>query len=204
MGWENATWVTRDINDIYGLKGLHPTEMGWKVKCDALNFLLPDLYTTYLYKTDNTLFLKVYNLTYHYKYPFVSTIDTSLLHYILFYNIGLSLATIIFAITIILTLLYSLNFFTSLSLKDSEKLSPYECGFDPIHSNARIKFDVLYWIIGILYLIFDLEIIFIFPLATILHNLTNPIALLAYLFFMIILTLGFIYEYKKGALKLNI
>ena len=73
-----------------------------------------------------------------------------------------------------------------------------------MHSNARIKFDVLYWIIGILYLIFDLEIIFIFPLATILHTLTNPIALLAYLFFMIILTLGFIYEWKKGALKLNL
>ena len=71
-----------------------------------------------------------------------------------------------------------------------------------MHTNARIKFDVIYWIIGILYLIFDLEIIFIFPLATILQTLQSPIALLAYLFFMIILTLGFIYEWKKGALKL--
>ena len=73
-----------------------------------------------------------------------------------------------------------------------------------MHSNARIKFDVIYWIIGILYLIFDLELIFIFPFATILHNLQNPIALLVYLIFIIVLSLGFIYEWKKGALKLNL
>ena len=72
----------------------------------------------------------------------------------------------------------------------------------PIHSNARIKFDIIYWIIGILYLIFDLELIFIFPFATILHNLDNPLALLVYLIFIIVLTLGFVYEWKKGALKL--
>ena len=120
------------------------------------------------------------------------------------YSFGLGLACIVFAISIILTLLYTLNFITSLSSKDNEKFSPYECGFEPIHTDARIKFDVLYWIIGILYLIFDLEIIFIFPLATIQQTLQNPIALFAYLFFMILLTLGFIYEWKKGALKLNL
>ena len=97
----------------------------------------------------------------------------------------------------------ALSFFTSTSAKDYEKLSAYECGFEPMHSNARIKFDVIYWIIGILYLIFDLELIFIFPFATILHNLQNPIALLVYLIFIIVLTLGFIYEWKKGALKLK-
>jgi len=119
------------------------------------------------------------------------------------YSFGLALACIVFIIAIILSALYLLNFLTSVSAKDAEKLSPYECGFDPMHTNARIKFDVLYWIIGILYLIFDLEIIFIFPLATILQTLQSPVALLAYLFFMIILTLGFIYEWKKGALKLK-
>ncbi len=119
-------------------------------------------------------------------------------------HLGSALISIVLLITIILTLLYTLSFFTSTSAKDYEKLSAYECGFEPIHSNARIKFDVIYWIIGILYLIFDLELIFIFPFATILHNLQNPIALLVYLIFIIVLTLGFIYEWKKGALKLNL
>ncbi len=118
------------------------------------------------------------------------------------YNLGSSLACMVFMITIILTALYILNFLTSISAKDNEKFSPYECGFEPMHTNARIKFDILYWIIGILYLIFDLEIIFIFPLATILQTLTTPIPLFAYLIFMTLLTLGFVYEWKKGALKL--
>lgn len=66
-----------------------------------------------------------------------------------------------------------------------------------------MKISIIYWLIGILYLIFDLEIIFIFPFATIL-NLTNSLmALISLLLFLIILTLGFIYEYKKGALELT-
>jgi NADH:ubiquinone oxidoreductase subunit 3 (subunit A) len=76
-------------------------------------------------------------------------------------------------IVLILSLLYIVSFIISISSKDYEKFSAYECGFEPIHSNARIKFDILYWIIGILYLIFDLELIFIFPLATILYNVNS-------------------------------
>ena len=113
-----------------------------------------------------------------------------------------ALIAILVIIGTILTMLYLLSFFISVTSKDFEKLSAYECGFEPIHSNARIKFDIIYWIIGILYLIFDLELIFIFPFATILHNLDNPLALLVYLIFIIVLTLGFVYEWKKGALKL--
>lgn len=71
---------------------------------------------------------------------------------------------------LLLSLLYGLSFVLSITSKDYEKYSAYECGFEPIHSDSRIKFDILYWIIGILYLIFDLELIFIFPLATILYN----------------------------------
>lgn len=138
------------------------------------------------------------------------SLDTLFIFFSAIYNIvtqnhlGSSIIAIILVICCILTLLYLINFVTSISYKDNEKLSPYECGFDPIHTNARIKFDVLYWIIGILYQIFDLELIFIFPLATILHDLQNPIGLLVYLIFIIVLTLGFIYEWKKGALKLNL
>ena len=74
-----------------------------------------------------------------------------------------ALIVFILIITLILTILYLLNFFISISSKDEEKLSTYECGFEPLYTNARVKFDILYWIIGILYLIFDLELIFIFP-----------------------------------------
>ena len=103
----------------------------------------------------------------------------------------------------IITLLYVVSFIISISSKDFQKFSPYECGFEPIHSNARMKFEILYWIIGILYLIFDLELIFIFPLTTIQYDMHSYIGFIIYLIFMIILTQGFIYEWKKGALKLN-
>jgi NADH:ubiquinone oxidoreductase subunit 3 (subunit A) len=146
-----------------------------------------------------------YNITVFYVIPFLSPAESPLSAIFPWaeYSFGISLACIIFIIAIILSILYLLNFFTSLKNSDNQKMSSYECGFEPIHTNARIKFDVLYWIIGILYLIFDLEIIFIFPLATIIQTLQNPFALFVYLFFIIILTLGFIYEWKKGALKLN-
>lgn len=106
-------------------------------------------------------------------------------------------------ILLIISLLYIVSFIISISSKDFEKFSPYECGFEPIHSNARLKFDILYWIIGILYLIFDLELIFIFPLATILNDLNSYSGFMIYLIFIILLTIGFIYEWKKGALKLK-
>lgn len=149
--------------------------------------MLPSLAFAYECMNDLQLYTDTYNFTHIPIVPKFSSLEPySFLKSLFNYNLGLSLACIIFIISIILTLLYTLNFITSLSYKDNEKLSPYECGFEPIHTNARIKFDVLYWIIGILYLIFDLEIIFIFPLATILHTLTNPIALLVYLIFIII------------------
>ncbi len=107
-----------------------------------------------------------------------------------------------FLIIQILTLLYGASFLISISSKDYEKFSAYECGFEPIHSNARLKFDILYWIIGILYLIFDLELIFIFPLATILYSQNSLISQIVYLIFIIQLSVGFIYEWKKGALNL--
>ena len=54
-------------------------------------------------------------------------------------------------ILIIISILYLMSFLISLSAKDVEKFSAYECGFEPIHSNARIKFEVIYWVIGVLY-----------------------------------------------------
>lgn len=101
----------------------------------------------------------------------------------------------------ILTLLYLASFYLIPKKDDFEKTSAYESGFEPF-GDARMKISILYWIIGILYLIFDLEIIFIFPFAAILFSLNSIFGLWIMMIFLIILTLGFIYEYIQGALEL--
>ena len=82
---------------------------------------------------------------------------------------------------------------------DSEKLSPYECGFEAFE-DARIKFDVRYYLVAILFILFDLEIAFLFPWAIVLREL-GMFGLLSMLVFLAILVVGFVYEWKKGALE---
>jgi NADH-quinone oxidoreductase subunit A len=82
---------------------------------------------------------------------------------------------------------------------DSEKLSPYECGFEAFE-DARMKFDVRYYLVAILFILFDLEIAFLFPWAIVLQDL-GWFGLVAMLVFLGILVVGFIYEWKKGALE---
>ena len=82
---------------------------------------------------------------------------------------------------------------------DAEKLSPYECGFEAFE-DARMKFDVRYYLVAILFIIFDLEIAFLFPWAVAFDSL-GGVALIAMAIFLGILTVGFIYEWKKGALE---
>ena len=82
---------------------------------------------------------------------------------------------------------------------DPEKLSPYECGFEAF-VDARMKFDVRYYLVAILFILFDLEIAFLFPWAAV----VNEIGLFGYLsmmLFLAILTVGFVYEWMKGALE---
>jgi NADH-quinone oxidoreductase subunit A len=81
---------------------------------------------------------------------------------------------------------------------DSEKLSPYECGFEAFE-DARMKFDVRYYLVAILFILFDLEIAFLFPWAIVLQDL-GWFGLIAMLVFLAILVVGFVYEWKKGAL----
>jgi NADH-quinone oxidoreductase subunit A len=80
-----------------------------------------------------------------------------------------------------------------------EKNSQYECGFPPF-SDARMQFDVRYYLVAILFIIFDLEIAFLFPWATVIRQV-GVSALIAVMVFLGILTIGFIYEWKKGALE---
>lgn len=82
---------------------------------------------------------------------------------------------------------------------DSEKLSPYECGFEAFE-DARMKFDVRYYLIAILFILFDLEIAFLFPWAVVLEEI-GLFGYLAMVIFLSILVVGFIYEWKKGALE---
>ena len=82
---------------------------------------------------------------------------------------------------------------------DAEKLSPYECGFEAFE-DARMKFDVRYYLVAILFILFDLEIAFLFPWAVALKEIGMP-GFLAMMLFLGILVVGFIYEWKKGALE---
>ena len=82
---------------------------------------------------------------------------------------------------------------------DSEKLSPYECGFEPF-ADARSKFDVRYYLVAILFIIFDLEVAFLFPWAVTLGKI-GAFGFWSMVGFLGILTIGFIYEWKKGALE---
>lgn len=82
---------------------------------------------------------------------------------------------------------------------DPEKLSAYECGFEPF-DDARRRFDVRYYLVAILFIIFDLEVAFLFPWAISLGHL-GALGFLSMMGFLAVLTVGFIYEWKKGALE---
>jgi NADH-quinone oxidoreductase subunit A len=82
---------------------------------------------------------------------------------------------------------------------DPEKLSPYECGFEAFE-DARMKFDVRYYLVAILFILFDLEIAFLFPWAAVINDIGFP-GFLSMMIFLAILTVGFIYEWMKGALE---
>jgi NADH-quinone oxidoreductase subunit A len=82
---------------------------------------------------------------------------------------------------------------------DSEKLSPYECGFEPFE-DARIRFDVRYYLVAILFIIFDLEVAFLFPWAVSLGDI-GLFGFWSMVVFLGVLTVGFIYEWRKGALE---
>jgi NADH-quinone oxidoreductase subunit A len=85
------------------------------------------------------------------------------------------------------------------SRPDSEKLSPYECGFEAFE-DARMKFDVRYYLVAILFILFDLEIAFLFPWAVTLNEI-GSFGFWSMMIFLAILVVGFIYEWKKGALE---
>ncbi len=110
---------------------------------------------------------------------------------------------IIFIFLIITFILAVLIFFLSYIIvfqnSDQEKVSAYECGFNPFE-DARITFDIRFYLVAILFLIFDLEISFLFPWSIVLKQISF-FGFSTMIVFLIILTIGFIYEWYKGALE---
>ena len=105
----------------------------------------------------------------------------------LFIALGLSIGFIV------------INFLSSPSNPDPEKLSAYECGFEAF-DDSRMEFDVRFYLVAILFIIFDLEIAFLFPWAVSLGNI-GALGFWSMIIFLSVLTVGFIYEWKKGALE---
>src|SRR6476620_6583301 len=89
--------------------------------------------------------------------------------------------------------------FVSPNRPDAEKLSPYECGFEAFE-DARMKFDVRYYLVAILFILFDLEIAFLFPWAVVLPDI-GLFGFLSMMLFLFILIVSFIYEWQQGALE---
>nr|AQU13949.1 NADH dehydrogenase subunit 3 [Emberiza elegans] len=112
-------------------------------------------------------------------------------------NMILFMLTLSLALSILLT---TLNFWLAQMSPDSEKLSPYECGFDPLGS-ARLPFSIRFFLVAILFLLFDLEIALLLPLPWAVQ-LQSPIATLTWASALIfLLTLGLVYEWIQGGLE---
>jgi len=105
---------------------------------------------------------------------------------------------IIFAFVLSIVLI-SISYLLSIRKWDAEKLSPYECGFEPF-GDARQKFDIRYYLVSLLFILFDLEISYLFPMIALDSTMLNDSGYIIGTIFVFILTIGFIYEYSKEAL----
>ena len=108
--------------------------------------------------------------------------------------------TIMFIFVPVLTaILLMLNVLLAVHKPDTEKVSAYECGFSPVYGQTRAPFSIQYYLVGILFLLFELEILLLYPLATSLYQVGSYGFVVAIMFFLG-LTLGFMFEWGKGAL----
>jgi NADH-ubiquinone oxidoreductase chain 3 len=102
-------------------------------------------------------------------------------------------------VPILVAILLTLNVLLAAHRPDTEKVTRYECGFSPIYGQTRNPFSIQYYLVGILFLIFDLEILLIYPVRVTLYNVSIYGFRVAMIFFTV-LTLGFVYELGKGVL----
>ena len=111
----------------------------------------------------------------------------------------LPLVVFIIVATLITGALLVAPFLVAFKAPDAAKLSPYECGFDPF-DDARMRFDARFYLVAILFIIFDLEVAFLFPWAVAFGKL-GATGFWSMVVFLAVLTIGFAYEWKKGALE---
>jgi NADH:ubiquinone oxidoreductase subunit 3 (subunit A) len=102
-------------------------------------------------------------------------------------------------VPVIVIALLALNLFFAASKPNEEKLTTFECGFSPVEQ-ARQKFSIHFYLVGILFLVFDLEVLLLFPAAVSMYSIAQS-GFWILLFFLVILTIGFVYEYASGALN---
>jgi len=110
-----------------------------------------------------------------------------------------SIPILIVLVFVISMILLALSYIVGVTRIDTEKLSAYECGFDPF-DDSRSAFDVRFYLVGILFIIFDLEVSFLFPWAVSLQSIQAD-GLFSMTLFLLILTIGFVYEWLQGALN---
>nr|UYG49289.1 NADH dehydrogenase subunit 3 [Rhizoctonia sp.] len=110
-----------------------------------------------------------------------------------------SLLLLFIFVPVLTGILLALNLLLAVHRPDSEKVQAYECGFSPIYGQTRSPFHVQFYLVGILFLIFDLEILLIYPLAVTLHQV-SAYGFWIFIVFLVILTVGFVLEIGSGAL----
>lgn len=111
----------------------------------------------------------------------------------------MTITVLIIFVPILVMILLVLNLLLAVHKPDTEKVTPYECGFNPIYEQTRAPFNIQYYLVGILFLIFDLEIAVFYPLAVTLYQVSLYGFWIGMLF-LFLLTVGFVYEFGKGAL----
>ena len=110
-----------------------------------------------------------------------------------------SLTLLFIVVPILVAILLVLNVLLAAHRPDTEKVTAYECGFSPIYGQTRAPFSIQYYLVGILFLIFDLEILLVYPMASTMYTI-GAYGFWIFIIFFIILTIGFVYEFGSGAL----
>ena len=102
-------------------------------------------------------------------------------------------------IPILAVILLFANLLLAVHRPDSEKVTPYECGFSPVYGQTRNPFSILFYLVGILFLVFDLELVLVYPFSVSLYE-TGSYGFWVFVIFFLVLTIGFVYEFGSGAL----
>ncbi|RZK36198.1 MAG: NADH-quinone oxidoreductase subunit A [Hymenobacter sp.] len=110
-----------------------------------------------------------------------------------------SITVLFLFVPVLVAILLMTNVLLAAHRPDTEKVTAYECGFSPIYGQTRAPFSIQYYLVGILFLIFDLEILLLYPIAVTLYSVSIYGFWIAIIFFTV-LTLGFVYEISSGVL----